>query len=188
MLTIIAINPPPACPHLKLYMADNIDPRFVVRKLGTRIFGPDMIQQTTDKIKLIKERMRASQNRQKAYADKCHKPLKFEVRDKVFLKVSPTKGVICTSKRNKLDPKYVRPFEILDKIESVAYRLAFPPDMERIHNIFHISQLRKYIIGPNPNHIISTSTNKRRHVVHIKVNTNLRLQGETPEKQNYSLG
>ena len=73
--------------------------------------------------------------------------------DKVFLKVSPMKGVKRTSKRNKLDPRYVGPFEILDGIGPVAYRLALPPDMERMYNLFHVSQLRKYI--PDPNHIIS---------------------------------
>ena len=118
-----------------------------------KILGPDIIQETIDKIKLIKERMKAAQSRQKAYADKHRISLKFLVGDKVFLKVSPMKRVVCTGKRNKLDPQYIRPFEILDKIESVAYRLALPPRLKRIHNIFHISQLRKYV--PDPSHVIS---------------------------------
>jgi len=84
-----------------------------------------VIQEITDKIKLIKERVKAAQNRQKVYVDKRRRPLKFEIEDKVFLKVSPMKGVIRTSKRNKSDLRYVGPFEILDRIGPVAYRLAF---------------------------------------------------------------
>ena len=118
-----------------------------------RIFGPDIIQETTDNIKLIKERMKAAQSRQKVYADKRHRSLIFLMRDKVFLKVSPMKGVIRIGNKNKLDPRYVGPFEILNKIGTVAYRLALPPEMDRIHNVFHVSQLRKYV--PDPSNVIS---------------------------------
>ena len=118
-----------------------------------RIFGPDIIQETTDKIKLIKERMKAAQSRQKVYADKRRRSLIFLMGDKVFLKVSPMKGVIHIGNKNKLDPRYVGPFEILNKIGTVAYRLALPPEMDRIHNVFHVSQLRKYV--PDPSNVIS---------------------------------
>jgi len=118
-----------------------------------RIFSPDIIQEATNKIKLIKERMKAAQSRQKAYVDKRRRPLELEVGDRAFLKVSSMKRVKRTSKRNKLDPRYVGPFEILDRIGPFAYRLALPPDMERMHNVFHVSQLRKY--KPDPSHIIS---------------------------------
>ena len=97
--------------------------------------------------------MAAAQSRQKAYADNRRRPLEFEVGDKVFLKVSPKKGVRRTGSKNKLAPRYVGPFEILDRIGPVAYRLALPPALERMHNVFHVSQLRKYV--PDPNHIIS---------------------------------
>ena len=117
------------------------------------MFGPDVIQEATEKIKLIKERMKAAQSRQKAYADNRRRPLEFEVGDSVFLKVSPMKGVRRTGSKNKLAPRYVGPFEILDKIGPVAYRLALPPALERMHNVFHISQLRKYV--PDPGHVIS---------------------------------
>ena len=63
------------------------------------------------------------------------------------------KGVIHTGKVNKLDPKYVGPFEIFDRIRPVAYCLVLPPNMERIHNVFHVSQIRGYI--PDPDYIIS---------------------------------
>ena len=74
-----------------------------------KMFGPDIIQETTDKIKLIKEWMKAAQSRQKAYTDKRRILLKFSVGDKVFLKVSPMKGVVRTGKRNKLDPRHCWP-------------------------------------------------------------------------------
>ena len=123
-------------------------------KVGDRrIFGPDIIQEVTDKIKLIKKRMKVGQNRQKTYADNRRRLLKFEVGDKVFLKVSPMKGVRRTGNKNKLAPRYVGQFEILDRIGPVAYRLALPPVLKRMHNVFHVSQLRKYV--PDPDHIIS---------------------------------
>jgi len=97
--------------------------------------------------------MKAAQSRQKAYADNRCRPLEFEVGDKVFLKVSPMKGVSRVGNKNKLTSRYVGPFEILDRIGPVAYRLALPPVLERMHNVFHVSQLRKYI--PDSDHIIS---------------------------------
>jgi len=97
--------------------------------------------------------MKAAQSRQKAYADNRLKPLEFEIGNKIFLKVSPMKGVRRTGNKNKLAPRYVEPFEILDRIGPVACRLALSPVLERMHNVFHISHLRKYV--SNPDHIIS---------------------------------
>ena len=71
----------------------------------------------------------------------------------VFLKVSPMKGVVRIGKCNKLNPRYVGPFKILERIGTLAYRLALPPEMEKIYNVFHVSQLRRYI--PDPSHILS---------------------------------
>ena len=72
--------------------------------------------------------------------------------DHVFIKVSPLKGVMRFGKTNKLSPRFVGPFEILEKIGSVAYRVALPPALSKIHNVFHISNLRKYV--PNSKHVI----------------------------------
>ena len=65
------------------------------------------------------------------------------------------KGVVRIGKRSKLGPRYVGPFEILERIGPLAYRLALPPEMEKVHNVFHVSQLRKYI--PDPNHVLKYS-------------------------------
>ncbi|XP_073152173.1 uncharacterized protein [Henckelia pumila] len=80
------------------------------------------------------------------------RPLEFEVGEKAYVKISPMKGVVRFGKIGKLNPRYVGPFEILDKVGTLEYRLALPLDMSRIHNVFHISQLRKYI--PDPSHVL----------------------------------
>ncbi|KAD7116856.1 hypothetical protein E3N88_04124 [Mikania micrantha] len=87
--------------------------------------------------------MAAARDRQKSYADKRRKPLEFQVGDKVLLKVSPWKGVICFGKRGKLNPRYIGPFEILKRIGRVAYQLNLPAELDGVHNVFHVSNLKK---------------------------------------------
>ena len=82
------------------------------------------------------------------------KDLEFEVEDQVFLKLSPRKGVVRFGKRGKLNPRYIGPFEIVDGIGPVAYRLDLPEEFSRVHNVFHISMLRKYI--PDSSHVLET--------------------------------
>ncbi|GJZ78408.1 putative reverse transcriptase domain-containing protein [Tanacetum coccineum] len=86
----------------------------------------DIIQETVDKITEIKERLKTARSRQKSYADNRRKPLEFQVGDQVLLKVSPWKGIIHFGKRGKLNSRYTRPFKVLDKVGSVAYRLELP--------------------------------------------------------------
>ena len=114
--------------------------------------GPEIVQITVDKIRLIRERLKATQSRQKSHADKRRRDIEFDVGDHVFIKVSPLKGVMRFGKTNKLSPRFVGPFEILEKIGSVAYRVALPPALSKIHNVFHISNLRKYV--PDSKHVI----------------------------------
>ena len=82
------------------------------------------------------------------------KDLEFEVEGQVFLKLSPRKGVVRFGKRGKLNPRYIGPFEIVDGIGPVAYRLDLPEEFSRVHNVFHISMLRKYI--PDSSHVLET--------------------------------
>ncbi|GJW48787.1 putative reverse transcriptase domain-containing protein [Tanacetum coccineum] len=108
-----------------------------------QLIGPDLIQETTEKIIQIKQRIQAARDRQKSYADLKRKPMEFQVGDKVMLKVSPWKGVVRFGKRGKLNPRYVGPFKVLEKIGPVAYKLELPQELSRVHNTFHVSNLKK---------------------------------------------
>nr|GEV83085.1 putative reverse transcriptase domain-containing protein [Tanacetum cinerariifolium] len=87
--------------------------------------------------------MQAARDRQKSYADLKRKPMEFQVGDKVMLKVSPWKGVVRFGKRGKLNPRYVGPFQVLGLIGNVAYKLDLPEELSRVHNTFHVSNLKK---------------------------------------------
>ncbi|GJT03278.1 putative reverse transcriptase domain-containing protein [Tanacetum coccineum] len=108
-----------------------------------QLTGLEIVQETTEKIIQIKQRMQATHDRQKSYADLKHKPMDFQVGDKVMLKVSPWKGVVRFGKRGKLNPRYVGPFKVLEKVGSVAYKLELPKELSRVHNTFHVSNLKK---------------------------------------------
>ena len=103
------------------------------------------MQETTEKVKMIQEKMKASQSRQKSYHDKRRKDIEFQVGDHVFLRVNPVTGVGRALKCRKLTPRFVGPFEILEKTEAVAYQIALPPSLSNLHDVFHVSQLRNYV-------------------------------------------
>ena len=102
-----------------------------------------------EKIKVARDRLKAAQSRQKSYADVRRKDLEFQVGDWVFLKLSPWKGVVRFGKRGKLSPRYIGPYEIIERVDPLAYWLVLPPELSRIHNVFHVSMLRKYIADPS---------------------------------------
>ncbi|GJZ30333.1 putative reverse transcriptase domain-containing protein [Tanacetum coccineum] len=104
---------------------------------------PELVQETTEKIIQIKQRMQTARDRQKSYADKKRKPMDFQVGDKVMLKVLPWKGVVRFGKRGKLNPRYVGPFKVLEKVGAVAYKLELPQELSRVHNTFHVSNLKR---------------------------------------------
>ncbi|KAL5583119.1 hypothetical protein UlMin_015561 [Ulmus minor] len=93
--------------------------------------------------------METAQSRQKSYADKRKRSLEFQVGDSVFLKVAPMKGVMCFGKKEKLSPRFIGPFEILERIGKVTYKLALPPELSSVHNVFHVSMLKKYVSDPS---------------------------------------
>ncbi|GJV44703.1 putative reverse transcriptase domain-containing protein [Tanacetum coccineum] len=113
------------------------------------LIGPELVLETTDKVVLIKEKLKAARDRQKSYADKRRKPLEFEVGDRVLLRVSPWKGVVHFGKKGKLAPRYVGPFEILERIGLVAYRLRLPKELNSVHDTFHVSNLKKCLADAN---------------------------------------
>ncbi|GJS47583.1 putative reverse transcriptase domain-containing protein [Tanacetum coccineum] len=98
---------------------------------------------TIDKFVQIRERLKVARDRQKSYANNRRKPLEFSVGDKVLLKVSPRKGVVRFGKRSKLSPRYVGPFEIVERVGPVAYRLRLPQELVGVHDTFHVSNLKK---------------------------------------------
>ena len=122
-------------------------------EVGERsITGPDLIRDTSEKVSLIRQRLLTAQSRQKSYADVRRRPLEFEVGNHVFLKVMPKRGVVMFGKRGKLSPRFIGPFEILERIGTVAYRLALPPSMSGVHEVFLVSMIRKYT--PDPAHVV----------------------------------
>ncbi|KAA0065937.1 ty3-gypsy retrotransposon protein [Cucumis melo var. makuwa] len=112
----------------------------------------ELVQSTNKAIQKIRSRMLTAQSRQKSCVDVRRRDLEFDVGDKVFLKVAPMKGVVRFERRGKLSPRFVGSFEILERIGPVAYRLALPPSLSAVHDVFHVSMLRKYV--PDPSHVV----------------------------------
>ncbi|GJR31960.1 putative reverse transcriptase domain-containing protein [Tanacetum coccineum] len=133
-----------------------------------QLIGPEFVQETTEKISQIKDRLKASRDRQKSYADKRRKPLEFSVGDYVLLKVSPWKGVVRFGKKWKLAPRFVRPFKIIEKIGPVAYRLDFPEELDDVHDTFHVSNLKKCLADPT----LQFKKLKRSRIAIVKVRWN----------------
>ncbi|GKA43543.1 hypothetical protein Tco_0736267 [Tanacetum coccineum] len=113
-----------------------------------QLIGPELVQETTEKISQIKDRLKAARDHQKSYADKRRKPLEFSVGDYVLLKVSPWKGVVRFRKKGKLAPRFVGPFEIVEKVGPVAYRLDLPEKLNYVHDTFYVSNLKKCLADP----------------------------------------
>ncbi|GJX28276.1 putative reverse transcriptase domain-containing protein [Tanacetum coccineum] len=115
----------------------------------SQLIGPEIMQETNEKIVQIKERLKTARSRQKSYADKGHKPLEFQVGDRVLLKVSPWKGVVRFGKKEKLAPRYVGPFEIVECVGPVSYQLKLPQELSCVHDTFHVSNLKKCLAEPD---------------------------------------
>ena len=105
---------------------------------------------------MIRKHMLAAQSRQKSYADAKQQDVEFKVGDQVFLRISPMKGVKRFGKKGKLSPQFIGPFEILDKVGVVAYKLALPPALADSHNVFHISMMHRYV--SDPSHVLKYDT------------------------------
>ncbi|KAD4981987.1 hypothetical protein E3N88_18658 [Mikania micrantha] len=93
----------------------------------------------TSIVAIARERLKEAQSRQKSYADKHRRTLEFNVADKVFLKVSPCRGIRRSGLKGKLSPRFIGPFEILERVGEVSYHLALPTQMYHAHNVFHVS-------------------------------------------------
>ncbi|GJW09953.1 putative reverse transcriptase domain-containing protein [Tanacetum coccineum] len=132
-----------AAPFEALYGQNYRSPVCWAKAGDSQLIGLEIIYETTKKIIQIKSRIQAARDRQKSYANKRHKPLEFQVGDRVMLKVSPWKGVIHFGNRGKLNPYYIGPFKIIAKVGMVAYRLELPKQLSRVHSTYHMSNLKK---------------------------------------------
>ena len=118
----------------------------------SKVLGPQLLRETEEQVKIIHARLKQAFDRQKSYADLKRRDVQHSVGDKVFLKVSPWKKIFRFGKRGKLIPRFIGPFEVIERIGPVAYRLALPAEFDRIHNVFHVSMLRKY--RSDPSHVL----------------------------------
>ena len=116
------------------------------------VVGPQLLQDAVEQVNKIRLKMKTAQDRQKSYADVRRMKLEFQVGDSVYLKISPTKGTMRFGFSGKLKPRYIGPFDVIRKVGELAYELALPPSLDKVHNVFHVSMLKKYI--RDPNHIL----------------------------------
>jgi hypothetical protein len=108
-----------------------------------KVFGPDILQEAKKQVHMVRENLRVAQSRQKSYTSHRRRELSFEVGDFVYLKVSSMRGLRHFKVRGKLAPRFIGPFEILEKRGEVAYQLELPPQLSDVHDVFHVSQLKK---------------------------------------------
>ncbi|XP_058751983.1 uncharacterized protein LOC131625106 [Vicia villosa] len=134
----------------------------------------EIIQQTSEKIKMNQEKMKASQIHQKSYHDKISKALEFQEGDHVFLRVTPVSGVGQALKSRKFTPCFIGLYQILGRVGEVAYRVALPPFLSNLHNVFHVSLLRKYI--PDPFYVIQVDS--------VQVRENLTAEASPSRVEN----
>ncbi|WVZ70349.1 hypothetical protein U9M48_019024 [Paspalum notatum var. saurae] len=113
-----------------------------------QVFGPDLIRDAEQQIKMVRENLRVAQSRQKSYADVRRRDLTFKVDDFVYLKVSPMRGIRRFNMKGKLAPRYIGPFKIVERKGEVAYKLELPSNLSGIHIVFHVSQLKKCLRVP----------------------------------------
>ncbi|XXG52995.1 hypothetical protein AAC387_Pa03g1177 [Persea americana] len=119
-------------------------------EIGVRSFhGSSIVNDTSEKVKQIHDQLKIARSRQKSYADLKMRDLQFKIGEHVFLKASPTQGTLRFGHKWKLSRRYIGPFEILERIGEVAYRLALPVALSGVHNVFHVSVLKKYIADPS---------------------------------------
>ena len=114
-----------------------------------RLIGLELVQITSEKVKIVRDNLKKARDSQKSYADNRRRDLQFEIGDRVFLQISPGKGVLRFRKRGKISPRFIGPYEIVRKVGPIAYKLKLPPELSRIHDTFHLSMLRKYILDPS---------------------------------------
>jgi hypothetical protein len=120
----------------------------LVRSGERTLLGPDLVKDVEEKVKVVRENLKLADMRLKSYHDKGTSPRHYEVGDCVYLKVSPTKGVQRFGVKGKLAPHYIGPYEINEVYGPVAYRIGLPDRFSAVHNVFHVTQLKKGVKVP----------------------------------------
>jgi hypothetical protein len=115
---------------------------------GRQFFGPGLIQEAKAQVLIIRENLRVAQTRQTSYADNRRRPLEFEEGDHVYLKVSPLRGMRRFKVKDKLSPRFIGPFRVFRRVGEMAYQLELPASLSDVHNVFHVSQLKKCLRVP----------------------------------------
>ena len=113
------------------------------------VFGPDILHEAEEQVQLVRERLKTAKSRQKSYADARRRLVDFQVGDHVYLRVTPLKGTKRFHVKGKLAPRFIGPFEITARRGEVAYQLELPPELSDVHNVFHVSQIRKCLQVPD---------------------------------------
>ncbi|XP_016689176.2 uncharacterized protein [Gossypium hirsutum] len=139
--------------------------------LAKFVYNNSFQSKTEDIVKIIRDRLKIAFNREKSYVDLKRRDIEFSVGDKIFLKVSPWKKVLRFGWKGKLSPCFIGPHEIVERLGPVAYRLALPAELQKMHNVFHVSMLRRY--RSNLSHVISTEE--------IEIQPNLSYEEELVE-------
>ncbi|KAA3484122.1 reverse transcriptase [Gossypium australe] len=142
-------------PYEALYSRKCRTPLYWSELSENKIHGVDLIREIEEKVKVIRDSLKAVSDRQKSYADLKRKDIEFQIGDKVFLKVSPCKKILRFGRKGKLSLRFIRLYEIIERVGPVAYRLSLLYELEKIHNVFHVSMLQRY--RSDPSHVISAT-------------------------------
>jgi hypothetical protein len=135
--------------RLKHSTDESVEHRFIgIRPEKCQVFGPEILQEAEKQVQIIREILKTAQSRQKSYADNRRRELMFEVGDFVYLKVSPMRGMKRFRVKGKLSPRYIGPFKILERKGEVVYQLELPDRLSDVHDVFHVSQLKKCLRVP----------------------------------------
>ena len=135
-------------PFEALYGQKCTTPLFWNQTGETQVFGPDVLRDAEEQVRMIRDNLRVAQSQQKSYADTQRRELVFEIEDYVYLKVSPMRSVRTFYMRGKSAPRYIGPFKILERRGEVAYQLELLESLLGVHDVFHVSQLKKCLLVP----------------------------------------
>ncbi|XP_039056308.1 uncharacterized protein LOC120199216 [Hibiscus syriacus] len=135
------------------------------------LLGLDLVIEAEQTVRMIRDRLKIAFDRHKSYADMKHRDIKYVVGDEVFLKVSPWRTILRFGRKGKLSPLFIRPYRIIHRVRPVAYQLELPPELARIHDVFHVFVLIRY--GPDLSHVLDVGK--------VELRSNLRFEEELVE-------